>query len=127
MVLNAVQLTNRGAILSRLGHKEEAFEAYKQALTLNPQNEQAWVNKGAVLQALGRPAEALAACDHALAINPLNERAWANKGVMLNILGRPEEALAAYEKALELNPQVFMRSGPIKGVRCLSWAVLRKR
>ena len=52
---------NEGVGLSNLGRHEEAIEAFKKAIEINPNNAAAWYNKGVGLGNLGRYEEAIEA------------------------------------------------------------------
>ncbi|MDP2600163.1 MAG: tetratricopeptide repeat protein [Deltaproteobacteria bacterium] len=97
-------LTNRGAVLKKLGRDEEALAAYDKAIAIDPNYAYAHNNRGNVLEKLGRDQEALASFDKALAID-LNEAfAHYNRGVVLCKLGRYEEALASFDKVIAIDP-----------------------
>ena len=83
---------------------EEALEAYRQALFLDPNNAHAYVGRSRSLQGLKRYKEALVASEQALRLEPNNASAYIGKGNALDDLKRYEEALAAYEQALRLDP-----------------------
>jgi tetratricopeptide (TPR) repeat protein len=83
---------------------EEARDAYRRALVLDPGLAEAHVNLGRLLHESG---DAAAASEHyrrALAARPDDVTAAFNLGVALEDLARPSEALAAYEDALSLDP-----------------------
>ena len=84
---------------------EEAAEAYRRALAIDPAHADAHVNLGRLLHEAG---DADAARDHyrrALEERPEDATAAFNMGVALEDLGRPADALAAYEKAVALDPK----------------------
>jgi tetratricopeptide (TPR) repeat protein len=95
----------RGDSLYTQKRYQEALAAYDWALTLNPENAEAWNSKGTVLHDLRRYNEALTASDRATAIDPAKSNYWYNKGTMLYRLERYRDALAAFDRALALNPQ----------------------
>jgi tetratricopeptide (TPR) repeat protein len=83
---------------------DEAAEAYRRALALDPRHADAHVNLGRLMHESG---DAEAAREHyhrALDCRPDDATAAFNLGVALEDLGRPREALAAYENALALDP-----------------------
>jgi tetratricopeptide (TPR) repeat protein len=84
---------------------EEAADAYRRALAIDPGHADAHVNLGRLFHEAG---DADAARDHyrrALEERPEDATAAFNLGVALEDLGRPADALAAYEKAVALDPQ----------------------
>ena len=48
-------------MLGSQGKYDEALQAYNQAISINPQDDDAWYNKGVALKALGRISESDAA------------------------------------------------------------------
>ncbi|GAC1655294.1 MAG: hypothetical protein NVS4B12_27680 [Ktedonobacteraceae bacterium] len=83
---------------------EEALDAYRQALFLDPNNAHAYVGRSRSFHALKRYQEALVASEQALRLDPNNTSAYTGKGDALYNLKRYEEALAAFEQALRLDP-----------------------
>lgn len=83
---------------------EQALEAYRRVLELEPAHVDALVNLGRMLHAAGVPAAAEAHYRKALAARPDDDTALFNLGVALEDLGRSEEALTAYEKAVAIDP-----------------------
>ncbi len=81
-----------------------AVASYDHALTIKPDDHQAWNNRGYALSALGRTEEAITSYDHALTIKPDDHQAWNNRGYALDDLGRTEEAITSYDHALTLKP-----------------------
>lgn len=99
----------RGATLYSAGKHAEALAIYERALTLDPNNADAWAGKGFALTMLGRYNEALGAFERALAIlertlalSPNDPNIWASKSAVLRGLGRDAEADAALRRASEL-------------------------
>ena len=84
---------------------EEASEAYRSALSLDPGHADAHVNLGRLLHESGDPAAAEEHYFRALEARPEDPTAAFNLGVALEDLGRPEHALEAYEKAVSIDPQ----------------------
>lgn len=79
---------------------DEAREAYRRALDLDPGHADAWVNLGRLLHEAG---DARAAAQHyrkAIELKPDNVIALFNLGVALEDLRMPEEAILAYRTAL---------------------------
>jgi Flp pilus assembly protein TadD len=96
---------NLGVLLKNLHRPEEAEAAYRQAITLNPEDATAYYNLGVLLKNLHRSEEAEAAYRQAIALNPEYASVYSNLGVLLADLHRHEEAEAAYRQAIALNPE----------------------
>lgn len=79
---------------------DEARDAYRRALELDPQHLDAHVNLGRLLAETGRTEEAVTHYRAVLDGHPDHATAWFNLGVALEDLGRPKEAIAAYEQAV---------------------------
>jgi tetratricopeptide (TPR) repeat protein len=101
---NRVAWLDVGKLFFERKEYEEALDAYRQALFLDPNNAQAYVGRSRSLHGLKRYKEALLASEQALRLDPNNAEAYVNKGEALYGLKRYEEALAAYEQALRLDP-----------------------
>jgi tetratricopeptide (TPR) repeat protein len=102
--LNANDLNNKGANLSRLGRSVEAIECFERAVAINPCLAVSWCNKGTALGELGRVDEELECYDRAIEINPQYAMAWEWKGAVLSELGRRAEAVVALDRAIAINP-----------------------
>jgi tetratricopeptide (TPR) repeat protein len=89
-----------------LGAPEQARDAYRRALELDPHHAEARVNLGRLLQEAGQPAAAETHYRLALAARPDDAIAAFNLGVALEDLGRPDEAIAAYERALRADARI---------------------
>ena len=83
---------------------DQAREAYRRALELEPGHAGALVNLGRLLHAAGAPGVAEAHYRRALEVSPEDETAAFNLGVVLEDQGRVDEALDAYERAATLGP-----------------------
>jgi len=84
---------------------EEAREAYRHALALDPAHADALVNLGRLLHEDGDAAAAERLYRRALESRPEDATAVFNLGVALEDLGRRGEALEAYERAVALSPE----------------------
>jgi tetratricopeptide (TPR) repeat protein len=81
-----------------------AEAAYRQALALAPDLEEAWLNLGAMLSDAGRFAALAALSDDAVRHCPTSPLIHFNRGVALDHLERLPEAMASYEQSLALDP-----------------------
>ncbi len=86
------------------GAPEQAKEAYRRALALDPAHAGANMNLGRLLHEAGDPAAAEPCYRRALATAPDDPVAAFDLGVALEDQRRPEEALAAYRRALASDP-----------------------
>lgn len=74
---------NMGIVLHSLQRREEAIEAYTQALIRDPQNADAYRNKGNSLMMLARVSEAIEAYVKAIEIKPDLYAVYADLGSLL--------------------------------------------
>jgi len=85
---------------------DKAIEAYKKAVEINPQREEAYNNMGIAHKNKKEYDKAIEAYKKAVEINPQKDEAYYNN--MGNAYGDKKEydkAIEAYEKAVEINPQ----------------------
>jgi tetratricopeptide (TPR) repeat protein len=83
---------------------DEARDAYRRAVELNPHHADAHVNLGRLLHEEGECEAAAAHYRIALSIEPAHATASFNLGVALEDLEQVDGAVAAYERALQLDP-----------------------
>lgn len=103
-IRESVALKNRGDAHSGNGKLEEAAEGYRQAITHNPRNAEAYCNLGNTLKEQGRPDEALGYYLEALKIKPDYAEAHYKMGNALDALGRLDDAVASFRHAVEIKP-----------------------
>jgi tetratricopeptide (TPR) repeat protein len=84
---------------------DQARDAYRRALELDPSHTGARVNLGRLLHEAGHPGAAEAHYRMALASNPKDVTAAFDLGVALEDLGRDVEAIEAYEQAVLSDPR----------------------
>ncbi|MEH1830092.1 MAG: tetratricopeptide repeat protein [Nostoc sp.] len=97
-------LINLGKLQSAGQDYKEAIASYDKALSIKPDDQQAWYNQGIALEKLGRNEDAITSFEKALAIKPDDHQAWYNRGNALRKLRRDEEAMASFDKALSIKP-----------------------
>lgn len=92
-------LTLKGMALAELDRPEEAVEAFRLAVQIRPDNEEAWAQLGTALVTEGHLAEAAESFRAALRIRRDNYRAMVDLSNVLFILGQVDEAIATLEEA----------------------------
>jgi arylsulfatase A-like enzyme/Flp pilus assembly protein TadD len=98
-----------GNWLVRLRRPEEATAAFKQALTLKPDDDIALGNLTGILTAHGKLQDALEALEvfkTALEVNPHNPQSWYQLATLYLDLGRLDEAQSSFGEALKANPKM---------------------
>lgn len=96
------QLLQAGLTAQKAGQAVAAEGAYRQVLTIDPRNPDAWQLLGLLAKAAGR---ADLAADHmrrSLDADPRQPGVWSNLGNLHLGEGRPDEALSCYERAIAL-------------------------
>ncbi|MBI4541097.1 MAG: tetratricopeptide repeat protein [Gemmatimonadetes bacterium] len=83
---------------------DDASEAYRRALALEPDHADAHLNLGRLLHEAGDLATAEHHYRQALAAQPAHALAWYNLGVALDDRGQKREAIEAYDRATRLDP-----------------------
>ena len=83
---------------------DEARDAYRRALELDPELADAWVNLGRLLHEAGDPRSAAEHYRRAIELMPDSVIALFNLGVALTDLQMPDEAILAYRTALAADP-----------------------
>jgi protein O-GlcNAc transferase len=96
----------RGHALQAHGRCNEAGDAYRRALDLEPNFADAQMALGIVLQRSGRLAEAAAAYRRALTLKPEDSRVWGNLGTVLRELGDVDESIRSLKSAMALDPGI---------------------
>jgi tetratricopeptide (TPR) repeat protein len=87
------------------GDLGRAEQVYREVLTSEPGQPDAWYLLGAVQHVQGRLDEAVAAYHRAVATRPNHALTHHNLGVAYDTLGRTAEALASFQEAVRLNPE----------------------
>lgn len=89
---------------TRAGEYEEAVEASKRAISLNPYFAEAYFNLGLAYSGLGMYEEAMEASEQAIGLKPDFVEAYINLGLAYSGLGMYKEAMEASKQAISLNP-----------------------
>jgi tetratricopeptide (TPR) repeat protein len=93
-----------GFVLERQGLPENAAEAYRMALELDPESPSAHYNLGAFLARAGQYGEAETHLQSALEKKP-NTQTYTGLGIVQWQQGRVEEAIASLQAAIEADPK----------------------
>ncbi len=96
---NAVAL-----IKSSMGRSDDAIDAYKQAITLAPDQIFAWNNLGNLCIKINRNDEALVTFLKAVECNPRDPIAWNGLGTVYFRIGYADDAVTAFRKAIQFMP-----------------------
>ena len=103
-LLAAFGLNGLGNLLRGLKRYEEAEQAYRQAIALDPKYAYPWNNLGNVMKDLERYEEAEQAYRQAIALGPEYAYPWNGLGILLHWkLKRTEEAEIAFWQALSID------------------------
>jgi tetratricopeptide (TPR) repeat protein len=86
------------------GRYQEAIDAYKKAVTIDPKNARPCADMGFAYVQLERYPEAIAAYRQAITIEPNSAEAYCGIGFAYDRQQRYPEAIAAYEEYLRLQP-----------------------
>jgi predicted O-linked N-acetylglucosamine transferase (SPINDLY family) len=95
---------NRGIALMALGRLDEAEQAIRRAIELDPTRAEPRYALGNLKAQQKQPQAAFEAFLQALQIDPRDGRSWTNMGIALQQMGKLDDALAAYERARSLLP-----------------------
>jgi predicted O-linked N-acetylglucosamine transferase (SPINDLY family) len=101
---NPQALFSRALELHQAGRINEAENAYREVLKVQPENPGAVFLFGLCHHQRGDHESAITLMDIALDMNPAMPQAHYNRGLALRELGRHDEAVASYEAAIALQP-----------------------
>jgi len=100
----AQELFDQANALYESGHLEQAAEAYRRSIEIEPERSEAHNNLGNTLLRLGKAREAIDSFDRALQLQPNNPQAFYNRGIALHNLGQFESAVESCRRAVTLDP-----------------------
>lgn len=90
---------------TEISARNRAMEAYRQALSLDPDHPHANINLGRLMHEAGQLEEAEAHYRRALSTHRKDETAAFNLGTVLEDRGKVSEAIAAYQRAIAADPR----------------------
>ncbi len=93
-----------GATCHQLGNIEDAGNAFRKVISLNPSFPDGHNNLGTLLTLQGRLDEAISSYEKAISISPENAELFNNLGLVLHQQSRLGEAIDAYEQAIQIKP-----------------------
>jgi len=100
----AIAHYNMGSEWAEAGRWNEAIEAYRRAIGLQPELVEAHNNLGIALRATGQTEEAISSYRRALELRPEFVEVHNNLGILLAQQARWEEAIVCYQHAVALRP-----------------------
>jgi protein O-GlcNAc transferase len=89
-----------GAAYKGLGRIDEAADAFREVVILNPQYAGGYSNLGTTFHEQGRLRDALKVYEKAIALQPDYAEAYSNMGNTFKELGKFKDAIESYNKAL---------------------------
>jgi tetratricopeptide (TPR) repeat protein len=95
---------NLGIVYGKSGRYQEAIEAFKEAIRINPDYAEAHNGLGAIYGQSGKLQEAIEAFKQAIRIKPGFAKPHANLGTAYGKLNRLQEAIQALKQAIRINP-----------------------
>lgn len=95
---------NLGFIRDKNGRKEQAIEAFREAVRLKPTLDRAWYGMGLAHGALGRHEEAARALEEAGRLQPMNAHAWYALGMAYHHAHQPDKVKEVVMHLLRFDP-----------------------
>ena len=96
---------NRAIALMTLDRLDEAEQAFRRAIEIDPRRPEPWYALGNLKSARKEHPAAFEAFLKVLEIAPYNGQAWTNMAIALHEMGKLDDAVAAYERAVGLLPR----------------------
>jgi Tfp pilus assembly protein PilF len=93
-----------GVAHQSVNRPEEAFGAYSEAISLDPQNVPAHNNLATLLMQANRLEEAIGVLQAAVRADPYHSGAWFNLGRAFAATGRNADAVACFTQGLQIQP-----------------------
>ena len=93
-----------GLAHKKLGHREEAVQAYTKFIELIPDVADAYTNRGNLFYLQNKPQAALDDYNESLRLAPNDASVYMSRGQVLQYQGKVQEAMHDYNKSIELKP-----------------------
>lgn len=103
---HAFALRNLAKVLAWGGKDDEAKRLVNLALSMNPEDSQAYTQEGILLAREGNKEEAIDRFREAVRLDPNNAKTHHKLGVLLSELNRTDEAYSELKEAMRLNPKL---------------------
>ena len=94
----------QGNVFMMLGQIDRAIEAYSHAITLDPNNVDAYYNRGVAYNNKGDSERAIVDFTKVIRMNPNFAQAYYNRGIAYERKGDYTRAIEDFTKAMEMNP-----------------------
>lgn len=94
---------NLGFIRDQDGRREQAIEAFRQAVQLDPRLDRAWYGLGMAQAHLGRHQEAVPALERAAQLEPRNPHIWYALGMAQHHCHEPDKVTAVAKRLAQIN------------------------
>jgi len=98
-------LLDKGHKAQRKLNYDKALNLYDKAISINPNNSEAWNRKGYVSHLSEKDCQAIECYDLSIKHNPKNALAWNNKGGVYLGLGKYVDALVCFNEAIMIDPE----------------------
>lgn len=95
---------NLGFIRDKAGRREQAIEAFREAVRLKPALDRAWYGMGLAHGALGQHEEAARALEEAGRLQPMNGHAWYALGMAYHHAHQPDKVKEVVQHMLRFDP-----------------------
>ncbi|NET15606.1 MAG: protein kinase [Okeania sp. SIO1H6] len=110
-MLGGIPQVIKGRIMQEFGKTEAAIASYDLAISIRPNNYDAWYKKAEVCHQLKRYEEAIFCYQKTVKLQPNHWQAWRSLGVLFYQLQRYEKAVESYFKSLDIEgnqPMVWL-------------------
>jgi tetratricopeptide (TPR) repeat protein len=107
-VTSYIAYNNRGVCLENAGLVDAAAEDYRNALALNPRDDQAYFNMGNIFYKTGLIDQAIDFYSRSIDINANRASAYYNRAIAYSIKNQPNKALEDFDRAIDLKQGLDM-------------------
>ena len=99
-------LINLAIVQCRQERFDEADETARKAITIDPNNLDAYSILSTCQKAKGQYEDVVKTCDKMISIDPKNADSYSNRGFALAAIGRHKEAIESYDRAIAIQPHL---------------------